>query len=305
MIVTHLFMNKIIECVPNFSEGRDLEKIESIADCFRGKSGVKLLDYSGDADHNRSVITVAGEPDSIKNAVIEAVGKAVELIDLTKHSGEHPRMGAVDVVPFIPIKNVTMDEAIALSKEVALQVADRFNLPVFLYEASASGRHRENLADVRRGEFEGLTEKMKLHEWKPDFGPDSPHPTAGAVAIGARKPLIAYNINLSTDNIEIAKEIAKRVRHSSGGLRYCKAIGIDLKGRGVAQVSMNLTDYTKTSIYSVHEMVRMEAIRYGVTIIGSEVIGLVPMAALTESAAYYLGIENFSINQVLEAKLWE
>lgn len=298
-------MNKIIECVPNFSEGRDKEKIESIADCFRGKSGVKLLDYSGDADHNRSVVTVAGEPEAIKYAVIEAIGKAIELIDLNKHSGEHPRMGAVDVVPFIPIKNVTIDEAIALSQEVAKEVGVRFNLPVFLYEASATTQHRENLADIRRGEFEGLSDKMRLTEWKSDFGPETPHPTAGVVAIGARKPLIAYNINLNTNNIKIANAIAKKVRHSSGGMRYCKAIGIYLKERDLAQVSTNLTDYTKTSIYSVHEIVRMEAKRYGVSIIGSEVIGLVPMTALAESAAYYLGIENFSINQVLEAKLFE
>lgn len=298
-------MNKIIECVPNFSEGRDKEKIESIADCFRGKSGVKLLDYSGDADHNRSVVTVAGEPEAIKYAVIEAIGKAIELIDLNKHSGEHPRMGAVDVVPFIPIKNVTIDEAIALSQEVAKEVGVRFNLPVFLYEASATTQHRENLADIRRGEFEGLSDKMRLTEWKSDFGSVTPHPTAGAVAIGARKPLIAYNINLNTNNIKIANAIAKKVRHSSGGMRYCKAIGIYLKERDLAQVSTNLTDYTKTSIYSVYEMVRMEAKRYGVSIIGSEVIGLVPMAALAESAAYYLGIENFSMNQVLEAKLFE
>ena len=298
-------MNKIIECVPNFSEGRDKEKIESIADCFRGKSGVKLLDYSGDADHNRSVVTVAGEPEAIKYAVIEAIGKAIELIDLNKHSGEHPRMGAVDVVPFIPIKNVTIDEAIALSQEVAKEVGVRFNLPVFLYEASATTQHKENLADIRRGEFEGLSDKMRLTEWKSDFGPETPHPTAGVVAIGARKPLIAYNINLNTNNIKIANAIAKKVRHSSGGMRYCKAIGIYLKERDLAQVSTNLTDYTKTSIYSVHEMVRMEAKRYGVSIIGSEVIGLVPMTALAESAAYYLGIENFSMNQVLEAKLFE
>lgn len=298
-------MNKIIECVPNFSEGRDKEKIESIADCFRGKSGVKLLDYSGDADHNRSVVTVAGEPEAIKYAVIEAIGKAIELIDLNKHSGEHPRMGAVDVVPFIPIKNVTIDEAIALSQEVAKEVGVRFNLPVFLYEASATTQHRENLADIRRGEFEGLSDKMRLTEWKSDFGPETPHPTAGVVAIGARKPLIAYNINLNTNNIKIANAIAKKVRHSSGGMRYCKAIGIYLKERDLAQVSTNLTDYTKTSIYSVYEMVRMEAKRYGVSIIGSEVIGLVPMTALAESAAYYLGIENFSMNQVLEAKLFE
>jgi glutamate formiminotransferase len=298
-------MNKIIECVPNFSEGRNRKKIEKIVDCFRAKPGVKLLDYSSDADHNRSVITAVGEPEAMKNAMIEAIGTAVELIDLTKQSGAHPRMGAVDVVPFIPINDVTMDEAITLSKEVAMEVAERFKLPVFLYEASATAKHRENLADVRRGEFEGLAKKMKMREWRSDYGPKYPHPTAGAVAIGARKPLIAYNINLSTNNVEIANAIAKKVRHSSGGLRYCKAIGIKLKKRDVAQVSMNLTDYTKTSLYSVHEMVRMEAKRYGVSIIGSELIGLVPMAALAESAAYYLGIENFSINQVLEAKLLE
>ena len=298
-------MNKIIECVPNFSEGRNRKKIEKIVDCFRAKPGVKLLDYSSDADHNRSVITVVGEPEAMKNAMIEAIGTAVKLIDLTKQSGEHPRMGAVDVVPFIPINDVTMDESIALSKVVAMEVAERFKLPVFLYEASATAKHRENLADVRRGEFEGLAKKMKMREWRSDYGPKYPHPTAGAVAIGARKPLIAYNINLSTNNIEIANAIAKKVRHSSGGLRYCKAIGIELKNRNLAQVSMNLTDYTKTSLYSVHEMVRMEAMRYGVSIIGSEVIGLVPMAALAESAAYYLGIENFSINRVLEANLLE
>ena len=305
MVVNNLFMSKIIECVPNFSEGRDREKIEKLADVFRGIWGVKLLDYSGDSDHNRSVITVVGEPEAMKHAVIEVIGKAVELIDLTKQSGQHPRMGAVDVVPFIPIKNVSMDEAVAISREVAKEVAERYGVPTFLYETSASAPHRENLANVRRGEFEGLMTKMKLPEWKADYGPASPHPTAGAIAIGARKPLIAYNINLSTNNIEIASAIAKKVRYSGGGLRYCKAIGVELKERNVSQVSMNLTDYTITSIYQVHEMVRMEAQRYGVNIIGSEIIGLVPMAALAESAAYYLGIENFSINQVLEAKLLE
>ena len=296
-------MSKIIECVPNFSEGSDKKKIEKLADVFRGKWGVKLLDYSGDSDHNRSVITVVGEPETLKNAVIEVIGKAVELIDLRKQSGQHPRMGSVDVVPFIPIKNVSMAEAVAISKEVAKEVGERYGVPTFLYEASASAPHRVNLANVRKGEFEGLLEKMKLPEWKADYGPSSPHPTAGAIAIGARRPLIAYNINLSTNNIEIASAIAKKVRHSGGGLRYCKAMGVELKERNTAQVSMNLTNYTITSIYQVHEMVRMEAQRYGVNIIGSEIIGLVPMAALAESAAYYLGIENFSIKQVLENKL--
>ena len=298
-------MNKIFECVPNFSEGRDSAKIEKIADAFRGKEGVKLLDYSSDADHNRSVITVVGEPESLKRAVIDAIGRAVELIDLTQHKGQHPRMGAVDVVPFIPIKNVTMDEAITLSKEVGQAVGERFHLPVFLYEKSATATHRENLASVRKGEFEGLTEKMKLPEWRADYGPSAPHPTAGAVSVGARMPLIAYNVNLGTDNREIADAIARKVRHIGGGLHYCKAMGVTLHERGITQVSMNLTDYTRTAIYQVHEMVRMEAQRYGVPVVGGEVIGLVPMPALVDAAAYYLGLENFSINQVLEAKLME
>lgn len=298
-------MNKIMECVPNFSEGRDKQKIEKIADAFRGKEGVKLLDYSGDADHNRSVITVAGEPEALKNAVIEAIGRAVELIDLTQHHGQHPRMGAVDVVPFIPIKNVTMEEAVALSKEVAQTVGERFGLPVYLYEKSASAMHRENLSAIRKGEFEGLSNKMKQPEWIPDFGSSEPHPTAGAVAIGARMPLVAYNVNLGTDNMEIATAISKKVRHVGGGLRFCKAMGVALEDRGITQVSMNLTDYTKTAIYRAHELVRIEAQRYGVPVVGAEVIGLVPMEALVDSAAYYLGLENFSVNQVLEARLME
>ena len=296
-------MNKIIQSVPNFSEGHDLQKIEKIVDCFRAKEGVKLLDYSNDEDHNRFVSTVIGEPEAVKNAVIEAVGKAVELIDMTKHKGQHPRMGAVDVVPFIPIKNVTEEEAVALSKEVAQTVAEKYDLPVFLYEKSASATHRENLASVRKGEFEGLVEKMKLSDWQPDFGKSAPHPTAGAVAIGARKPLIAYNINLGTNDLEIAKAISRKVRHIGGGLRYCKAMGVALEARGIVQVSMNLTDFTKTAIYQAQEMVRMEANRYGVPVVGAEIIGLVPMEALAESAAYYLGIENFSMSKVLEHNL--
>ena len=298
-------MNRIMECVPNFSEGRDKAKVEQIADAFRGREGVKLLDYSSDADHNRSVITVVGEPEALKAAVIDAVGRAVELIDLTRHNGQHPRMGAVDVVPFIPIRNVTMEEAVALSKEVAEAVGKQFHLPVFLYEKSATATHRENLATVRKGEFEGLQEKMLLPEWQPDFGPAAPHPTAGAVAIGARMPLVAYNVNLGTDNLEIATAIAKKVRFVGGGLRYCKAMGVTLGEQGITQVSMNLTDYTRTAIYRAHELVRIEAQRYGVPVVGAEVIGLVPMEALVDAAAYYLGLENFSMSQVLEAKLME
>lgn len=298
-------MKKIVECVPNFSEGCNREVIELIADAFRGKPGVKLLDYSGDTDHHRSVITAVGEPHALKESVIQAIGEAVKHIDLTAHRGQHPRVGAADVVPFIPIKNMTMEEAVALSKEVAQSVAERYNLPVYLYEKSASAPHRENLATIRKGGFEGLAQKMALPQWTPDYGPARPHPTAGAVVIGARAPLIAYNVNLGTDNLAIATAISQRVRHIGGGLRYCKAMGVSLKERGITQVSMNLTDYTRTPIYQAHELVRVEAQRYGVPIVGAEVIGLVPMEALTEVATYYLGLENFSVNHILEARVME
>jgi len=297
--------NKIVECVPNFSEGRDLDKVEKIVSAFRAKEGVKLLDYSTDKDHNRMVVTVVGEPEALKHAVIEAIGIAVDIIDLTQHTGQHPRMGAVDVVPFIPIRNMTTEEAVELSKEVAKAVADRYNLPVYLYEKAASAPHRENLAKIRKGEFEGLREKMTDPEWKPDFGPDQPHPTAGAVVIGARMPLVAYNVNLNTDKLEIADAIAKKVRFLGGGLRFCKAMGVELTERGIVQVSMNLTDFTKTAIYRAHELVRIEANRYGVSVVGAEIIGLVPMDALIDTAAYYLGLEDFSTRQVLETHLME
>lgn len=298
-------MNKIVECVPNFSEGRDLQKIDRIVAPFRGKQGVKLLDYSNDEDHNRLVVTVVGEPEPLRDAVLEAIGVAVQLIDLNRHQGQHPRMGAVDVVPFIPIRNVTMEEAVALSKEVGAEVAKRYNLPVFLYEKSASAPHRENLAAVRKGEFEGMAEKIKLPEWQPDFGPAERHPTEGTVAIGARMPLVAYNINLSTPSLEIAHDIAKKIRFIGGGLRYCKAMGVELKDRGITQVSINMTDYTRTALYRAFELVRIEARRYGVSIVGSEIIGLVPMEALIDTASYYLGLENFSMRQVLEARIME
>lgn len=296
-------MNKIMECVPNFSEGRDLQKIDKIVAPFRGKQGVKLLDYSNDEDHNRLVVTVVGEPEPLRDAVLEAIGVAVELIDLNHHQGQHPRMGAVDVVPFIPIRNVTMEEAVALSKEVGKEVAKRYNLPVFLYEKSASAPHRENLAAVRKGEFEGMAEKIKQPEWHPDFGLAERHPTAGTVAIGARMPLVAYNVNLNTPSLEIAHDIAKKIRFIGGGLRYCKAMGVELKDRGITQVSINMTDYTRTALYRAFELVRVEARRYGVSIVGSEIIGLVPMEALIDTASYYLGLENFSMEQVLEARM--
>jgi len=298
-------MKKIIECVPNFSEGRDRAKIEKIISAFQGKSGVKLLDCQSDEDHNRSVVTLVGEPESLKNAVTEAVGIAVDVIDMNKHKGQHPRMGAVDVIPFIPVRNSDMAEAVEISKQLAKAVSEKYQLPVFLYEASASAPHRKNLADIRKGEFEGMPEKLKLPEWQPDFGPSERHSTAGVTAVGARMPLIAYNVNLATNRLDIAEDIAKKVRHISGGLRYCKAIAVELREKGMVQVSMNLTDYRKTAIYRVFELIRIEARRYGVSIAGSEIVGLVPMTALTDTAVYYLGMENFSADQVLEARLME
>ena len=297
--------NRIMECVPNFSEGRDLGKIEKIIEPFRARQGVKLLDYSNDEDHNRLVVTVVGEPEALKAALLEAVGQAVALIDLNRHSGHHPRMGAVDVIPFIPIKGCTMDEASALSKEVGEQIATLYQVPVFLYEKSATAPHRENLAAVRKGEFEGMAEKIKLAEWQPDFGPAERHPTAGTVAVGARMPLVAYNVNLGTADLNIASDIARKIRFIGGGLRYCKAMGVELKERGIVQVSINMTDYTRTALYRAFELVKIEARRYGVPVVGSEIIGLVPMEALIDTASFYLGLENFSMNQVLEARIME
>jgi len=298
-------MKKIIECVPNFSEGRDLEKIDKIVSAFRGKNGVKLLDYQRDEDHNRLVVTVVGDPDALKTALYEAFRMAIDLIDMRRHKGQHPRIGAVDVVPFIPIKNVSMPDTIDISKRVAQHVAETFDLPVFLYEASATRPERCDLANVRKGQFEKMADKMKQPEWEPDFGPKKIHPTAGVTAIGARMPLVAFNVNLDTDNLVIANDIATKVRHVSGGLRYCKGIGVELKEKGLVQVSMNMTDYSKTALYRSFELVKMEARRYGVNVVGSEIIGLVPMAALIDTAVYYMGIENFSIEQVLETRIME
>lgn len=298
-------MDKIVECVPNFSEGRNPEKIERIVSAFRAQGNIKLLDYSNDKDHNRMVVTAIGEPEAMRAAVIEAVGVAVEEIDLTRHEGQHPRIGAADVIPFIPIKGMSLEEADVLAKDVARILADKYALPVYLYEKSASAEHRQNLAAIRKGEFEGLIEKMKCSEWKPDFGPAERHPTAGASVTGARMPLIAFNVNLNTDQLDIADKIAKKVRFIGGGLRFCKAMGVELKDRNMVQVSMNLTDYTRTAIYQAVEMIRFEAQRYGVTISGSELIGLLPLQAVVDTASYYLGLENFSMKQILETHLME
>ena len=295
-------MNRIIECVPNFSEGRDPQKIEKIVDNFRGKEGVKLLDYSADPDHNRLVVTVMGEPLAVKDAVLNSVGTAIELIDLNMHSGQHPRMGAADVIPFIPIKNVEMSEAVDLSIEVAAEIYNRYGMPVFLYENSAKEEHRKNLAKLRKGEFENMAEKLNTPQFNPDFGSEL-HRTAGIVAVGARMPLVAFNVNLGTTDVEIATKIAKNVRHINGGLRFVKAIGIDLSDKGITQVSMNCTDYTKTPLYRVFELIKIEASKYGVNVVGSEIIGLVPMAALVDTATWYLRTHDFDNSQVIESRM--
>ncbi len=293
----------IIESIPNVSEGRRPDVIERLADSLRRTPGVRLLDYSSDSSHNRSVFTLAGDAAGLKTATLALFEQALEAIDLRTHEGEHPRVGAVDVVPFVPIEGVTMADCIALAKEVGAAVADRFGVPVYLYEEASSNPLRKNLEDIRRGEFEGLTVKMASAGWAPDFGPSEPHPSAGASVIGARMPLIAYNINLNTDRLDIAKKIAAAVRQSSGGLRFVKAMGVKVEDRNLAQVSINLTNFEKTPIFRVFEMVRREAERYGVSILESEIVGLVPSAALIATAGYYLQLERFGESQILENKL--
>lgn len=296
-------MTPIVQCVPNFSEGRDASKIERITAPFTSQEAVQLLDVQTDADHNRMVVTVLGSPSGIKQSVLAAMIQAVELIDMTQHQGQHPRMGAVDVVPFIPIKDMSMEEAVSLSKEVASEAADNLGLPIFLYERSANAPHRSNLAAVRKGQFEGMSEKLKDPRWHPDYGPSHIHPTAGVTAVGARPSLVAFNVNLGSDQLAIAEAIAKSVRHIGGGLRYCKAMGVALDDRGIVQVSMNMTDFSQSALYQAVEFIRVEARRYGVPVVGSEVVGLVPLQALADCAAYYMGIENFRMEQILETHL--
>ena len=295
----------IIECVPNVSEGRRTDVVEALVQAIRRVPGVRLLDHSSDSAHHRSVITMAGEAAPLKAAVLALFEAAVPAIDLRTHSGEHPRLGAVDVVPFIPIEGATLDECVTLAKETGADVARRFQVPVFLYEEASTNPTRKNLEDIRRGEFEGLAAKMSKPEWAPDYGPPAPHPSAGASVIGARMPLIAYNINLATDRLDVAKKIAAAIRYSSGGFRYVKAMGIALEDRGIVQVSMNLTNYEKTPIFRVFEAVKREAERYGVTILESEIVGLVPAAALVGTAEHVLQLSSFTGNQILENRLRE
>ena len=293
----------IIECVPNISEGRRADVIDGIAASLKAIPNLRVLDVQSDASHNRSVFTLAGDAAAMSAGIPALFAGAVAAIDLRSHKGEHPRLGAVDVVPFIPIDGVTMAECVTLAKAIAEDVAARFQLPIYLYEEASSNPARRNLEDIRRGEFEGLAAKMAKSEWAPDYGPAAPHPTAGASVIGARMPLIAYNINLATDRLEVAKKIASAIRMSSGGLRYVKAMGIPLEDRGIVQVSMNLTNYEKTPIFRVFDLVKREAARYGVNVLESEIVGLVPSAALTQAAEYFLQLEGFTAGQVLENKL--
>lgn len=297
-------MKRLVECVPNFSEGRDTAKVDAIIATMREVPGVFLLDRESDADHNRSVVTLAGEPEAVAEAALRGVGKAAELIDLTKHTGAHPRMGATDVVPFIPIEGVTIEDCVALAKKVGREIWERHRIPVYFYESAAQRPERTNLENIRKGQFEGLREEvLRNPDRAPDVGEPRLHPTAGATVVGARKFLIAYNINLNTPDLEIAKRIGKNLRYSNGGLRYVKAMGVDLRARNLAQVSINLTDFEQTPIHRVFEMVKREAERYGVTIVGSEIVGLIPKRAIELTADFYLQLENFSPAQVLENRL--
>jgi glutamate formiminotransferase/formiminotetrahydrofolate cyclodeaminase len=295
---------KIIECVPNFSEGRRKEVIDAIANAARGVDGITVLDCESDANHNRMVLTFIGSPDSVKRAALEASAVAVKLIDLTKHSGEHPRMGAVDVVPFVPLRDSSVEECVLLANEFADEYSKRFNVPVFLYESSARSPSRKDLAKVREGQFEGLRELLGKDPSKdPDYGPKKIHPTAGATAVGARQILIAYNINLGTKDVSIAKKIAHRIRERDGGLSNVKALGFELGDREMSQVSMNLTDYTVTSILKAYDAVSKISKELNVPIVESEIVGLVPLAAISEAGSERLRLVNFSPGQIIENKL--
>lgn len=297
-------MSKIVECIPNFSEGRNQDVIDGLVKTAKSVAGVTLLDYSSDASHNRSVFTLVGDEESIQEVAFRLIKFASKNIDMTKHQGEHPRMGATDVCPFVPIKEITTEECVEISKKVAQRVNSELNIPIFLYEESASRPERQNLAKVRKGQFEGMPEKLLEEDWAPDFGERKIHPTAGVTAISARMPLVAFNVNLDTDNVDVAKNIAKIIRGSSGGYKYCKGIGLMLEDRNIAQVSMNMVNFEKCSLYRTFETIKFEARRYGVNVIGSEIIGLAPAKALVDVAEYYLQVEDFDYHkQVLENHL--
>ena len=298
-------MSKLVECVPNFSEGRRPEVIEAIANEVRNVPNVKLLDVKADGSHNRVVVTFVGEPQAVKQAAFNACKKASELIDMEKQHGEHPRIGATDVIPFIPVKNMTMEECVQLADELAREIAEKLNIPVYLYEEAAKIPSRKALPDIRKGQYEGLKTEISKPERHPDYGPACMHPTAGATVVGARQFLIAYNINLDTSDVHIAKKIANCIREAKGGFKYVRAMGVTVQidGRDIAQVSINMVNYNGTPLFRVFETVKSEAARYGVNIIGSEIIGLTPMQALLDVAEFYLRLDGFDRKQVLEDNL--
>ena len=296
-------MERLVECVPNFSEGRRPEVIEAIADAVRGVSGVQLLDVKPDASHNRVVLTFVGEPQAVKRAAFAACAKATELIDMEKHQGEHPRIGATDVIPFVPVSGVTLEECVELANELGSEIAEKLEIPVYLYEAAAKRPERKNLPDVRRGQYEERKANIGEAKWRPDYGEARMHPSAGAVIVGARHFLIAYNINLSTSDVNIAKKIAAAIREAKGGYKYCRAMGIMIEERNLAQVTINMVNYEGTPLHRVFETVKSEAARYGVSVVGSEIVGLVPVQALLDAADFYLRLEGFERSQVLEENL--
>ncbi|NMC33656.1 MAG: glutamate formimidoyltransferase [Veillonellaceae bacterium] len=298
-------MSKLVECVPNFSEGRRPEVIEAITAEVKNIPGVKLLDVKADASHNRVVVTFVGEPQAAKQAAFNACKKAAELIDMEKHHGEHPRIGATDVIPFIPVKNMTMEECVQLADELAQEIAKKLEIPVYLYEEAAKLPARKALPDIRKGQYEGLKTEISKPERHPDYGPARLHPSAGATVVGARQFLIAYNINLDTSDVQIAKKIANCIREAKGGYRYVRAMGVSVQvgDRDVAQVTINMVNYQGTSLFRVFETVKSEAARYGVNVIGSEIIGLTPMQALLDVAEFYLRLDGFDRKQVLEDNL--
>lgn len=295
---------KRVMCIPNYSEGRDLEKVDKIVECFRAKENVKLVDYQPDKDHNRTVVEVIGDPDAVIDCVIESVKVAQEVIDMTKHEGGHPRMGAVDVVPFIPITETTTEECVDYANRVGKAIGD-LGIPVYLYEDAATSKSRKNLAKVRKGQYEGFFEKIKEDGWEPDYGPHEMNAKSGCTAVGARFHLVAFNVNLNTDKFEIADAIARKVRHIGGGLAKVKGIGLSLEDKGMVQVSMNLVDYRKSAIYQALEMIKYEAKRYGVTVGETELIGMVPLQALIDTASYYLQCHDLRADQVIETLLIE
>ncbi len=296
-------MPKVVECIPNISEGRRLDIIEEIVSEVRKVPGVVLLDYSSNVDHNRTVVSFIGEPEGVLEAVWRLMVKAADKIDLDQHQGEHPRMGAIDVVPFVPVRNTTMEECVELANRLGKRVGEELKIPVYLYEKAATRPERRNLADVRRGQYEGIKESIKSPERKPDYGP-SELGKAGATAIGARPPLVAFNVNLGTSNMQIAKAIAKALRGSSGGFVNVKALGVELSEQGMVQISMNMVDTQGTPLYRAFEFIKSEAAHYGVPVVGSEIVGLVPLDALLDTATYYLSLHNFEKDQLLEKRIF-